>query len=89
MTFKNPKTKRRVFRVIAICLGVGLAAPSAGSAIGMDFVTSATFGALMVLISLVSTLLITFGVKDGVSDAEFDKTLREAAEQASKATKKE
>ena len=89
MTFKNPKTKRRLFRIVAICLGVGLAAPSAGSAIGMDFLTSAVFGALMVLISLVSTLLITFGVKDGVSDSDFDKTLREAAEQASKATKKD
>lgn len=89
MTFKNPKTKRRAIRVIAICAGVGLAAPSAGSAIGMDFLTSAVFGALMVLISLVSTLLITFGVKDGVSDAEFDKTVREAVEQASKATKKD
>jgi len=89
MTFKNPKTRRRLFRIVAICLGVGLSAPSAGSAIGLDFFTSALFGALMVLIGLVSALLITFGVKDGVSDAEFDKTLREAAEQASKASKKD
>lgn len=88
MTFKNAKTKRRLWRIIAICAGVGLAAPSAGSAIGMDFVTSAVFGALMVLISLVSTLLITFGVKDGVSDEEFDKTLREAAERAAAAKEK-
>lgn len=87
MTLKT-KTKRRLLRGLAICLGVGISAPSAGSAIGMDFATSALFGGLMVGISLVSTLLITFAVKDGVSDDEFDKSIREAAEKAQSTTKK-
>lgn len=84
----NQKTRRRLLRGLAICIGVGISAPSAGSAIGMDFATSAVFGGLMVGISLISTLLITFAIKDGVSDEEFDKTIREAAEKANQTTKK-
>lgn len=85
----KPKTRRRLLRGLAICLGVGISAPSAGSAIGMDFATSALFGGLMVGISLISTLLITFAIKDGVSDSDFDKTIAEAAEKAQTKTKKD
>ncbi len=55
----------------------------------MDFATSALFGGLMVGISLISTLLITFAIKDGVTDADFDKTIAEAAEKAQTKTKKD
>lgn len=84
----NQKSKRRFFRGLAICIGVGISAPSAGSAIGMDFATSAVFGGLMVGISLVSTLLITFAIKDGVTDDAFDAAIKEAAEKVQQTTKK-
>lgn len=82
MTFKSPKAARRFWRIVALCLGVGLLSPSAGSALGMDFVTSVAFGALMTGIGIIAAILISFGVDDGVSDAKFNKILRDKADDA-------
>ena len=88
MTIKR-RTKRRILRVLAICLGIGIISPSAGSALGMDFATSVAFGALNVGIAIVSALLIIFGVDDGVDDAKFNKTLKDAVDKAKPQQKKD
>jgi hypothetical protein len=72
------KTMKRVTRVISFGLAAGLVSPGAGNWIGIDAVTSAIFGSLVVLSSLVAALLLTYAGKGEVSDQAFDATINEA-----------
>ncbi|MFM5968910.1 MAG: hypothetical protein ACKOQ8_07745 [Micrococcales bacterium] len=80
---KNPvsrKTRKRIARIAAFGVAAGIIAPGAGNWIGLDAVTSAVFGSVMVLLSLVAAILLTYAGKGEVSDADFDSHINEQIE---------
>ncbi len=80
---KNPiprKVQKRILRVLAFGVAAGILAPGAGNWIGIDAITSAIFGSVMVLLSLVAAILLTYAGKGEVSDADFDSHINEQIE---------
>lgn len=86
---KNQKYRQRAQRVAAFGLAAGLMSPGAGNWMGIDAVTSAIFGAIVVLTSLVAALLLTYAGKGAVSDADFDAHVNESIETLKSNAKKE
>lgn len=93
MKLKN-KTVLRGKRIAAFGIAAGLLSPGAGAwldAAGMvqiDAVTSAIFGATLVITGLVAALLLTFAAKGEVSDEAFDQAINDAIENLNSKSKK-
>ena len=80
---KNPishRTQKRIKRVLAFGVAAGILAPGAGNWLGLDAITSAVFGSVMVLLTLIAALLLTYAGKGDVSDADFDSHINEQIE---------
>ena len=87
--FIEPKHIKRAKRVLAFGVAAGIVSPGAGSWIGIDAVTSAIFGAMVVLLSLVAAMLLTYAGKGEVSDIDFDNHINESIETLKSNAKKE
>jgi hypothetical protein len=87
--FIEPKHIKRAKRVLAFGLAAGIVSPGAGSWIGIDAVTSAIFGAIVVLMSLVAAMLLTYAGKGEVSDADFDAHINQSIETLKSNAKKD
>lgn len=87
--FIEPKHVKRVKRVLAFGIASGLVSPGAGTWIGIDAVTSAIFGAMVVLLSLTAAMLLTYAGKGEVSDTDFDSHINESIEQLKSNAKKD
>lgn len=87
--FIEPKHIKRAKRVLAFGVASGIVSPGAGSWIGIDAVTSAIFGAMVVLLSLVAAMLLTYAGKGEVSDIDFDSHINESIETLKSNAKKE
>lgn len=74
----NKKTIARVKRVIAFGLAAGILSPGAGNWMGIDAITSAMFGGIIVISSLIAALLLTYAGKGEISDEAFDAHMSEA-----------
>lgn len=74
----NKKTIARVKRILAFGLAAGILSPGAGNWMGIDAITSAIFGGIIVISSLIAALLLTYAGKGEVSDADFDSHIKEA-----------
>jgi hypothetical protein len=74
---------------LAFGVASGIVSPGAGSWIGIDAVTSAIFGAMVVLLSLVAAMLLTYAGKGEVSDMDFDSHINESIETLKSNAKKE
>jgi hypothetical protein len=77
----NHKNVKRAKRVAAFMAASGLLAPGAGNWFGIDALASAAFGAVLVGVSLVATLLLIYAGRGYVEDAAFDKAINEQIEQ--------
>lgn len=87
--FIEPKHVKRAKRILAFGLAAGIVSPGAGSWIGIDAVTSAVFGAIVVLMSLVAAMLLTYAGKGEVSDVDFDAHINQSIETLKSNAKKE
>lgn len=87
--FIDPKQIKRAKRVLAFGIASGIVSPGAGSWIGIDAVTSAIFGAMVVLLSLTAALLLTYAGKGEVTDPDFDAHINESIETLKSNAKKE
>lgn len=87
--FIEPKHIKRAKRILAFGLAAGLISPGAGNWIGIDAVTSAIFGAIVVLLSLVAAMLLTYAGKGEVSDDDFNVHINAAIENIQSKDKKD
>jgi hypothetical protein len=87
--FIEPRHVKRAKRVLAFGLAAGIVSPGAGNWMGIDALTSAIFGAIVVLTSLIAALLLTYAGKGEVSDAAFDSHINESIETLKSNAKKE
>jgi hypothetical protein len=87
--FIEPKHVKRAKRVLAFGLAAGIVSPGAGNWMGIDALTSAIFGAIVVLTSLIAALLLTYAGKGEVSDEAFDSHINESIETLKSNAKKE
>lgn len=71
----------RLTRIAALAIGAGLLAPSAGNALGLDFINSLIFGATFVVLGVAATLLLIYASKGNVPDRDFDKAINDQIEQ--------
>lgn len=71
---------KRITRLAALMLGVGLLAPGAGNWLGMDAVISAIFGGILAGIGVIAVLLLVYAGKGEVSDSAFDKAINDQIE---------
>jgi len=85
----QPKQVHRAKRILAFGVAAGIVSPGAGSWIGIDAITSAIFGAMVVLLALVAALLLTYAGKGKVEDADFDAHINAAIENIKSDSKKE
>lgn len=85
----DPKHIHRAKRVLAFGIAAGLVSPGAGTWIGIDAITSAIFGAMVVLLSLIAAMLLTYAGKGSVSDADFNAHINESIETLKSNSKKE
>ena len=79
---------KRLLRVGAFALGVGILALGAGSVVGLSSVESATFGAIMALLGLTGAIAFTYAAKGEVPDADFDSHINSAIENVKSQNKK-
>jgi hypothetical protein len=87
--FIESKYVRRAKRVLAFGIASGIVSPGAGSWIGIDAVTSAIFGAMVVLLSLVAAMLLTYAGKGEITDTDFDSHINESIETLKSSAKKD
>ncbi len=87
--FVEPKHIKRAKRILAFGLAAGIVSPGAGSWIGIDAFTSAVFGAIVVLMSLIAAMLLTYAGKGEVSDADFDAHINQSIETLKSNAKKD
>ena len=87
--FIEPKYIKRAKRVLAFGIASGIVSPGAGSWIGIDAVTSAIFGAMVVLLSLTAALLLTYAGKGEVTDTDFNTHINESIETLKSNAKKD
>jgi hypothetical protein len=87
--FIEPQHIKRAKRVLAFGVASGIVSPGAGSWIGIDAITSAVFGAMVVLLSLVAAMLLTYAGKGEVSDTDFNSHINESIETLKSNAKKE
>jgi len=85
----DPKHVHRAKRVLAFGIAAGLVSPGAGTWIGIDAITSAIFGAMVVLLSLIAAMLLTYAGKGEVSDSDFNTHINESIETLKSNAKKE
>jgi hypothetical protein len=71
---------KRILRIAAFALGVGILALGAGSVIGFSAVQSALFGAIMAVLGLIGALSFTYAAKGEVPDRDFDSHINSAIE---------
>lgn len=82
----DPKHVKRAKRILAFGIAAGLVSPGAGAWVNelgvasIDAIGSAVFGAIVVLLSLIAALLITYAGKGAVSDEDFDSHINAAIE---------
>ena len=74
----NKKTLARAKRIIAFGLAAGILSPGAGNWMGINAITSALFGGIIVISSLIAALLLTYAGKGEVTDADFDSHIKDA-----------
>jgi hypothetical protein len=74
----NKKSATRAKRILAFGLAAGILSPGAGNWMGINAVTSALFGGIIVISSLIAALLLTYAGKGEVSDADFDSHIKDA-----------
>jgi hypothetical protein len=86
---KDFKYRQRAQRVAAFGLAAGLMSPGAGNWMGIDAVTSAIFGAIVVLTSLVAAMLLTYAGKGEVSEQDFNAHINESIETLKSNAKKD
>lgn len=89
MPKKDLKYRQRAQRIAAFGLAAGLMSPGAGNWMGIDAVTSAIFGAIVVLTSLVAAMLLTYAGKGSVSDTDFDAHINDSIETLKSNSKKD
>lgn len=88
------KQIKRGKRVAAFGIAAGILSPGAGAwldAAGMvqiSALTSAVFGATLVVTGLVAALLLTYAAKGEVSDEAFDSAISDAIENLNSKSKK-
>jgi hypothetical protein len=87
--FIEPKHIKRAKRVLAFGVAAGIVSPGAGNWMGIDAVTSAVFGGIVVLTSLVAAMLLTYAGKGEISDADFDAHINESIETLKSNSKKD
>ena len=87
--FIESRYVRRAKRVLAFGIASGIVSPGAGSWIGIDAITSAVFGAMVVLLSLVAAMLLTYAGKGEVTDTDFNSHINESIETLKSNAKKE
>lgn len=75
------KVQHRALRILAIVSAAGLSFMAAGNFWEQNALTSFLFGATGVAMFIAIALLTLFGVKGKVSDADFDATINNAAQQ--------
>lgn len=71
---------KRILRIAAFALGVGILALGAGSVIGFSAIQSALFGAIMAVLGLIGALSFTYAAKGEVPDQDFDSHINSAIE---------
>lgn len=71
---------KRILRISAFALGVGILALGAGSVIGFTAIQSAMFGAIMAVLGLIGALSFTYAAKGEVPDQDFDSHINSAIE---------
>lgn len=82
----DPKHIKRAKRILAFGVAAGLVSPGAGAWVNelgiaqIDALASAVFGAIVVLMSLIAALLITYAGKGEVSDDDFNSHINAAIE---------
>lgn len=79
---------KRLARIGAFALGVGILALGAGSVVGLSAVESATFGAIMAVLGLAGAIAFTYAAKGEVPDADFDSHINSAIENVKSQNKK-
>jgi uncharacterized membrane protein YkgB len=79
---------KRILRIAAFALGVGILALGAGSVIGFSAVQSALFGAIMAVLGLIGALSFTYAAKGEVPDQDFDSHINSAIENVKSKDKK-
>jgi uncharacterized membrane protein YkgB len=79
---------KRILRIAAFALGVGILALGAGSVIGFSAVQSAMFGAIMAVLGLIGALSFTYAAKGEVPDQDFDSHINSAIENVKSKDKK-
>ena len=93
MKLKN-KTIHRGKRIAAFGVAAGLLSPGAGAwldaagLVTIDAITSALFGAVLVVTGLVAALLLTYAAKGTVPDEDFDAAINDAIENLNSKSKK-
>ncbi len=87
--FVEPKHIKRAKRVLAFGVAAGIVSPGAGNWMGIDAVTSAVFGAIVVLTSLIAAMLLTYAGKGEISDTDFDAHINESIETLKSNSKKD
>ena len=75
------KYRKRVLRLAALVLAVGIIAPGAGNWLGMDAFISAMFGGVLAGVGVIGALLLIYAAKGEVPDQDFDRTINDAIEQ--------
>jgi hypothetical protein len=75
------KVQHRALRIVAIVTAAGLSFMAAGNFWEQNALTSFLFGATGVGLFIAIALLTLFGVKGKVSEADFDATINNAAQQ--------
>lgn len=71
---------KRILRIAAFALGVGILALGAGNVIGLSALESATFGAVMAVLGLIGAIAFTYAAKGNVPDSDFDAHINSAIE---------
>ena len=79
---------KRLLRIAAFALGVGILALGAGSVIGFTAIESATFGAIMAVLGLMGAIAFTYAAKGEVPDQDFDTHINSAIENVKSKEKK-
>lgn len=77
---QTKKWIKRLTRIAALAIGAGLVAPSAGNALGLNFINSLIFGATFVVLGVAATLLLVYASKGDVPDQDFDKAINDQIE---------
>jgi ribosomal protein S12 methylthiotransferase accessory factor YcaO len=86
-TEQRKKLIHRGKRISAFTIAAGLLSPGAGSWLdtlgiaNIDAIASAAFGAILVSVGLIATLLLIYAGRGSVSDAAFDNAMAEQIEQ--------